>query len=99
LIDTGVYVIVARPEKQPNQHYTIQSGAGEGFSILKEDFLTLTLGRRPQKNWVFVACITNEVILGLDILCAYNAPLDLGCQILRIGEEEILLWSLGLPAW
>jgi hypothetical protein len=63
--------------------------------ILKEVFLTLTLGRRPLKIWVFVANITNELILGLDILRAYDASVDLGRQTLRLAGEEISLWSRG----
>jgi hypothetical protein len=62
---------------------------------LKEVFLTLTLGRRPLKIWVFVANITNEFILGLNILRAYDASVDIGRQTLRLAEEEIPLWSPG----
>jgi hypothetical protein len=63
--------------------------------ILQEVFLTLILGRRPLKITVFVASITNEFILWLDILRAYDASVDLGCQTLRLAEEELSLWSPG----
>jgi hypothetical protein len=43
---------------------------------LKEVCLTLTLGWHPLKTWVFVADITKEFILGLDIPCAYDALVD-----------------------
>jgi hypothetical protein len=46
----------------------------------KKVFLTLKLGRRPIKIWVSVANITNEFILGLDKLRAYDASVDLGRQ-------------------
>jgi hypothetical protein len=55
--------------------------------------VTLTLGRRPLEIWVFVTDITDELILGLDILHTYDASLDLGRQMLRLGEEEVSLWS------
>jgi hypothetical protein len=76
---------------------TIQTANGIWGSapLLKEVFLTLTLGRRPLKIWVFVANITNEFILGLDILRAYNASVDIGLQTLRLAEEEVSLWSPG----
>jgi hypothetical protein len=64
-------------ERQPNQRFMLQMVSGETLPILKEVFLTLTLGRRPLKNWVFVADIT-EYILGLGILCAYGALVDKG---------------------
>jgi hypothetical protein len=77
------YVTVARPditvrwpERQPNQRFSLQTVSGEALPILKEVFLTLILGRRPLKIWVFVADITNENILGLDILFAYNEFVD-----------------------
>jgi hypothetical protein len=55
----------------------------------------LTLRRRPLKISIFVADITDELILGLDILRAYKASLNIGRQTLRLAEEEIPLWSPG----
>jgi hypothetical protein len=101
-VDTGAYVTVARPdiaagwpERQLNQRFTLQTVSGEALPILKEVFLTLTLGRRPLKIWVFVADISNEFILGLGILRAYDASMDIGRQTLRLAEEEVSLWSPG----
>jgi hypothetical protein len=62
-------------------------------------FPTPAPGRRPLKSLVFVANITNEFILELDILRAYDASVGLGRQMLRPAEEEVLLWSPGFPAW
>jgi hypothetical protein len=45
--------------------------------------------------WVFVANITDELILGLDILRAYDASVDIGRQTLRLADEEVSLWSPG----
>jgi hypothetical protein len=39
--------------------------------------------------WVFVANITDELILGLDILRAYDASVDIGRQTLRLADEEV----------
>jgi hypothetical protein len=99
--DTGVYVTVARtdiavgwPERQPNQRFSLQMIFGEALPLLK-DFLTVTLGRRPLKMWVSIVDMTNELILGLDILRAYDASVDIGRQTLRLAEEEVSLWSPG----
>jgi hypothetical protein len=62
---------------------------------LKEVFVTLTLGWSPMKIWVFIANIANEFILGLDMLHAYDASVDLERQTLRLAEEEVSLWSPG----
>jgi hypothetical protein len=101
-IDTGANVTVARPdiaagwpERQTKKSYTLQTVSGEALDVIKEVCLTLTLGRRPLKIWVFVADITNEFILGLDILRAYDASVDIGRQTLRLADEEVSVWSPG----
>jgi hypothetical protein len=102
-VDTGVYVTVAKPditagwpERQPNQRFLLQTVSGEALPILKEVFLTLNLGRRPLKIWVFVAGITNELILKINILRTYDASVDLGHQTLHLAEKEVSLWSSGV---
>jgi hypothetical protein len=77
----------------------LQTVSGETLPIFNEVFLTLTLGRRSLKMWVLVANITNESILGPDILRAYDPSVDLGRQALRFAEEEVSPWSPGLPSW
>jgi hypothetical protein len=56
--------------------------------ILKDVLLIQNRGRRPLRIWVFVANITDELILGLDILRAYDASVDIRRQKLRLAEEE-----------
>jgi hypothetical protein len=70
----------------------LQVVSGETLCILKEVFLTLTLGRCTLNIWEFVTNITNEFILGLDILRAYDASVDVGCQTL-------LAWIPGEGSW
>jgi hypothetical protein len=38
---------------------------------------------------VFVADITDDFILGLDILRAYDASVDIGRRVLRLGRDEV----------
>jgi hypothetical protein len=38
---------------------------------------------------VFVADITDDFILGLDILRAYDASVDIGRRVLRLGQDEV----------
>jgi hypothetical protein len=83
------------PERQPNQRFQLKTESQKALPILKKVLLTLTLGRRPLKCWVFVADITSEFILGLDILRAYDASVDLGRQTLRLAEEEVSLCNPG----
>jgi hypothetical protein len=102
-VHTRAYVTVARPDiaarwpkRQPNPSFTLQTVSQVALPILKEVFLTLNLGRRPLKIWVSVAGITNELTLGLDILCAYDVSVDIGRPTLHLAEEEVLLWSPGV---
>jgi hypothetical protein len=70
----------------------LQTVCGEVLPIF-EGFLTLTLGQCPLKISVFIASIINEFVLGLNILPAYDASVDLGCQTLCPAEDVVLLWS------
>jgi hypothetical protein len=51
------------------------------------------LGRRPLRIWVLVADITDELFLGLDILRAYDASVDVGSHVLWMGREKVSLWN------
>jgi hypothetical protein len=42
--------------------------------------------------WVFIANITDEPILGLDIPRAYDACVDIGRKKLCLAEKEVSLW-------
>jgi hypothetical protein len=74
---------------------TLTDTLKQALPILKELFQTFNMERRSRKIWVFVANITNEFILRLDILCAYDASVDPECQMLHLAEEKVLQWSLG----
>ena len=59
--------------------------------MLKEGLVELTLGRQALRIWAFVAEVTDEFILGLDVLLAYDTSVDLGRHLLRLGQEDVLL--------
>jgi hypothetical protein len=56
---------------------------------VKEARVELTIGRRTLRRWVFVADITDDFILGLDNLRAYDASVDIGRRVLRLGQDEV----------
>jgi hypothetical protein len=96
-IDTGACVTAARwIERQPNQYHMLETASEEALPILKEVFMTLTLGQRPLKRWVFITNGTDKLILGLNILKAYDASVGLRRRWRHLGEEEVSLWSPGL---
>jgi hypothetical protein len=49
----------------------------ETIPVLKEALVELILERSTFKTWVFVADITDDFILGLDVLQALDALVDL----------------------
>jgi hypothetical protein len=46
-------------------------------------------------TWVFVISITNEFILGLNIMRAYDASMDLKCHMLWLSSEDMWFQHLG----
>jgi len=63
--------------------------------VLNEAFVELNLGRRSLRHWVYVAEVTDEIILGLDVLRSHDASVNLGRHFLRLGQEEVTLWNSG----
>jgi predicted aspartyl protease len=95
-IDTGASATVARPdivaglpERDLSWPYVLQTASGEMIPFVKEALVELTIGRRTLRSWVFVADITDDLILGLDILRAYDASVDIGRRMLRLGQDEV----------
>jgi hypothetical protein len=64
-------------------------GSGRTIPVVKVALVKLTLGQWALKIWVLVADITDEFILGLDMLRAYDASVDVGRHVLRLGQEEM----------
>jgi hypothetical protein len=63
---------------------------------IKGHCLCLEGGTSGVDSEVFVTKIADEFILGPDILCVYDALVDLKHSVLWLGEEEILLWCPGV---
>jgi hypothetical protein len=97
-VDTGSSVSIARPDiaagcphRQAIENYCLRSVSGQSIPILKEAYVELILGKRLLIIWVLVANITEEFTLGLDVLYAHKAVVDLGRHVLRLDDEEVPL--------
>jgi hypothetical protein len=100
-INTGTSATIARPdtvagqpERKPSRAYDLQTASGETNPVLKEALVELTLGQWTLRIWVFIVEVTYEFTLGLDVLQAYNASVNLGRHLLWLGQEEVTLWRL-----
>jgi hypothetical protein len=57
--------------------------------VVREANVELTMGQRTLRSWVFVADIADDHILGLDILRAHDASVNIGRRLLRLGQDEV----------
>jgi hypothetical protein len=68
---------------------------GRPSPAFNEALVQLTLRRSALHIWVFVAEITDEFLLGQDVLRANDASVDLWRHVLRLGCKQVSLWSPG----
>jgi hypothetical protein len=97
-VDTGAAMTVARPdivdglpERDPLMKCSVRTVSGHILPIIKEVLVKLIMGRRPFIKWVCVANIKEEFILGLDVMYAHDAIVDLRRRVLRMGDDEVPL--------
>jgi hypothetical protein len=75
-------------------YYTV--GYADDITILINGKFPHTLSEVLQIYlYIFQQWCKKNFILGLDILRAYNASVDIGRQTLRLAEEVVSLWSPG----
>ena len=91
-MDTSASVTIARPDivagqpdGKPSRAYILQTASGDTITVLKEALIELSLGQRALRFWVFITEITDEFILGIDVLWAYDVSVDLGRHLLHLG--------------
>jgi hypothetical protein len=74
------------PKRNLPRQCNLQMASGEGHPILKEAFVKMTLRLHPLTNWVtnwvFVANITDELILRLGVMHAHDTSKDSRCHVL-----------------
>lgn len=67
-------ITIGLPKRDPPMQCGLHMVSGETDAVMKEAFIRLTLVWRPITTWMFVAYITDEVILGLDVMHGHDAP-------------------------
>lgn len=71
----------------------LQMASGWTHPFLKEAVVELTLPRSPIPVWVLIIEITDEFILGLDVLHSCGAFVYQGPHMLQLCQEELSVWS------
>jgi hypothetical protein len=94
IIDTGASVSIARPDivaglpvRKTTRSYSLIMASGQTIPIDKEALVDLTLGRCVLNVWVFAADIVDDLILGLDVLRAYDGSVNVRQDALRLSGE------------
>jgi hypothetical protein len=67
-------IVAGQPERKPSRAYIFQTALGDIIPLQNEALVELTLGRQAIRICVFVAEVSDEFILWLDILCVYTRP-------------------------
>jgi hypothetical protein len=87
-VDIGVSVTIVRPvvtaglpKRDPSTNCALQTASGKTLPILKEALVTLTLGRHRLTTGVSITSITDDFILGLDVMHNHDPSVDLGCHV------------------
>jgi predicted aspartyl protease len=104
-VDTGSTMTIVRPdtaeglpERERTPNIALLSASGQKIPILKEALVMLTMGKCRVRTWAIVANITEELILGLDVLYGYGVVVDLRRHVLLLGDQEVpLRHPLELP--
>lgn len=98
VIDTGAARTIVRPDiigdwriKSPAKRYVLTTANGQQLPVKGECELDIELGDVKFKHRALVADISDNVILGLDLLRAKGVNLDLNAGTLRIMGEEVVL--------
>jgi len=81
--------IAGQPERKLSRPYVLQTAFAETIPVVNDALVQLTLRWRTLTIWVFIADIKDVFILGLDILRAYDASVDVGRPVLQLVREEV----------
>jgi hypothetical protein len=94
IIDTGASVSIARPDidaalpvRNTTRSYSLIMASGQTIPIEKEALVDMNLRRCVLNIWEFVADIVDDLILGLDVLGAYDASVNVVQDALRLSGE------------
>lgn len=93
LVDTGATRTIARPDmiKENILPTTtrLRTATGEGVLTHGRKKIDLDIGGMSFKHEVLVADIMEEVILGMDVIKGKGFQIDMGNDVLRVGNLEI----------
>ncbi|KAJ8910227.1 hypothetical protein NQ315_015919 [Exocentrus adspersus] len=97
IVDTGSSHTIVRPNivahckmQDTEEKYLLETARGEAIPVKGVHLAEIKIGKKKFKQKVFVADITDDVLLGLDVM-SKDFLLDLPRGIMKINNEEVHL--------
>ncbi|KAJ8910126.1 hypothetical protein NQ315_003497 [Exocentrus adspersus] len=97
IVDTGSSRTIVRPNivahckmQDTEEKYLLETARGEAIPVKGVHLAEIKIGKKTFKQKVFVADITDDVLLGLDVM-SKDFLLDLPRGIMKISNEEVHL--------
>lgn len=98
VVDTGASNTIVRTDLiqklksiSPSRKFVITTANGESIDVRGEVMVQIEIGSMSIPHKVFVAEITDPIILGMDFLDAHKAVLDFDQRLIKIDNEELVL--------
>ncbi|KAJ8915928.1 hypothetical protein NQ315_016603 [Exocentrus adspersus] len=97
IVDTGSSHTIVRPNivehckmQDTEEKYLLETARGEAIPVKGVHLAEIKIGKKTFKQKVFVADITDDVLLGLDVM-SKDFLLDLPRGVMKINNEEVHL--------
>ncbi|KAJ8914234.1 hypothetical protein NQ315_003598 [Exocentrus adspersus] len=98
ILDTGSSHTIVKPNivahcriQNTDEEYQLETANGEAIPVKGIHLAEIRLGNSTFRQEVFVADITDDVLLGLNVMAEQNFILDLPQRVLKTNNEEIIL--------
>ncbi|KAJ8915667.1 hypothetical protein NQ315_000599 [Exocentrus adspersus] len=98
ILDTGSSHTIVNPNivahcriQNTDEDYQLETANGEVIPVKGVHLAEIRLGNSTFRQKVFVADITDDVLLGLNVMAEQNFILDLPQRVLKTNNEEIIL--------
>ncbi|KAJ8914093.1 hypothetical protein NQ315_014289 [Exocentrus adspersus] len=98
ILDTGSSHTIVKPNivahcriQNTDEDYQLETANGEVIPVKGVHLAEICLGNSTFRQKVFVADITDDVLLGLNVMAEQNFILDLPQRVLKTNNEEIIL--------
>ncbi|KAJ8973832.1 hypothetical protein NQ317_000301 [Molorchus minor] len=98
VIDTGSYHTIVKPNilahckmKPTTNNFILETAGGETLPVIGVHEAEFQLGRTVFRHQVFVANITDDVLMGLELMKKHGFQLNLQERSIKTGQDEIII--------